>query len=95
MFPSPAKPGCPSCGKVRADEWFRRISQELMDVPHLHLTLTIAQELHVYCDHDRYLLKVLLIVAADAIRKVIAKTYGDMKVGLIYTYHTFGRDLVF
>jgi hypothetical protein len=61
----------------------------------LHLTLTIAQKLHVYCDHDRYLLKVLLVVAADAVRKVIAKTYGDMKVGLSYTYHTFGRDLVF
>jgi hypothetical protein len=77
LFPSPAKSGCPSCGKVRADEWVRRISLELLDAPYLHLTLTIAQESHVYCDHDRYLLKVLLIVAADAVRMVIAKTYGE------------------
>jgi hypothetical protein len=33
---------CPSCGKVRTVEWVGRISQELLDVPHLHLTLTIA-----------------------------------------------------
>ena len=31
---------CPSCGKVRTDEWVNRIAQELLDVPHLHLTLT-------------------------------------------------------
>ena len=30
---------CPSCGKVRTDEWVNRIAQELLDVPHLHLTL--------------------------------------------------------
>lgn len=43
----------------------------------MHLTLTVAEESHVYCDHDRYLLKVLLIVAADAVQIVIAKTYGE------------------
>ena len=86
---------CPSCGKVRTDEWVSRISQELLDVPHLHLTLTIAKEMRVYFDRDRSLLKVLLTMAAEAIRRVIRVTYGKLQVGLVYTCHTFGRDLVF
>jgi hypothetical protein len=72
-----------------------RISQELLDVPHLHLTLTIAKEMRRYFDRDRSLLKLLLTTAADAVRQVIAVTYGDIRVGLVYTCHTFGRDLVF
>jgi hypothetical protein len=86
---------CPSCGKVRTDEWVGRISQELLDVPHLHLTLTIAKEMRPYFDRDRSLLKLLLTTAADAVRQVLAVTYGDIRVGLVYTCHTFGRDLVF
>jgi hypothetical protein len=86
---------CPSCGKVRTDEWVGRIAQELLDVPHLHLTLTIAKEMRRCFDRDRSLLKLLLTTAADAVRQVIAVTYGDIQVGLVYTCHTFGRDLVF
>jgi hypothetical protein len=62
-----------------------RISQELLDVPHLHLTLTIAREMRPYFDHDRSLPRLLLSTAADAVRQVIAVTYGDMRVGLVYT----------
>ena len=79
---------CPSCGKVRTDEWVNRISKELLDVPHLHLTLTIAKEMRPYFDRDRSLLKLLLTTAADAVRQVVAVTYGDMRVGLVYTCHT-------
>ncbi len=64
-------------------------------MPHLHLTLTIAKEMRPYFDRDRSLLKLLLTTAADAIRRVIAVTYGAIRVGLVYTCHTFGRDLVF
>jgi hypothetical protein len=72
-----------------------RMSQELIDVPHLHLTLTIAKEMRRTFDRDRSLLKLLLTTAADAVRQVIVATYGDVRVGLVYTCHTFGRDLVF
>ena len=86
---------CPSCGKVRTDEWVNRISQELLDVPHLHLTLTIAQELRQTFHDDRRLLDTMLKVAADAVRQVVAEHYPGLRIGLIYTAHTFGRDLVF
>jgi hypothetical protein len=59
---------CPSCGKVRTDEWVGRISQELLDVPQLHLTLTIAKEMRLCFDRDRSLLKLLLTTANDAVR---------------------------
>ncbi len=71
------------------------MSQELIDVPHYHLTLTIAKEMRCFFDRDRSLLKLLLTVAAAAVRKVIATVYGDIQVGMVYTCHTFGRDLVF
>jgi hypothetical protein len=48
---------CPACGKVRTDERVNRISEELLDVPHLLLTLTIAKEMRPYFDRDRSLLK--------------------------------------
>jgi len=86
---------CPSCGKVRTDEWVNHIAQELLDVPHLHLTLTVAQELRETFYHDRRLLKVLLQVAAEAVRQVVAEFYPGVQIGMIYTVHTFGRDLGF
>ncbi len=86
---------CPSCGKVRTYQWVRRMSQELLDVPHYHLTLTIAKEMRIFFHHNRRLLKELLSVAVQAVRAVIADIYGDIRVGVVYTCHTFGRDLVF
>jgi hypothetical protein len=65
-----------------------RISQEVLDVPHLHLTLTVAKEMRPYFDRDRSLLKWLLTTAADAVRQVIAVTCGDIRVGLVYTSTT-------
>jgi hypothetical protein len=86
---------CPSCGKVRTDQWVRQMAQELLDVPHYHLTLTIAKEMRIFFDRDRSLLKVLATEAAAAVREVIAAIYGDIRVGMVYTVHTFGRDLLF
>jgi len=37
----------------------------------------------------------MLSAAAEAVRRVVALTYGHIQVGLVYTLHTFGRDLVF
>jgi hypothetical protein len=86
LYPSPVKPGFALRVEksVPMNGWVR-ISQELLDVPHLHLTLTITKEMRPYFDRDRSLLKLLLTTAADAVRQVIAVTYGDIRVGLVYT----------
>jgi hypothetical protein len=64
-------------------------------VPHYHLTLTIAKEMRIFFDRDRSLLKLLATEAAASVREVIAAIYGDIRVGMVYTIHTFGRDLLF
>jgi hypothetical protein len=60
---------CPSCGKVRVDEWVNHIAQDLLEVPHLHLTLTIDDTLRPFFLADRRLLKDLLQVGARPCRK--------------------------
>ena len=51
--------------------------------------------MRVYFGRERSLLKVLLTVAAEAIHQVIRITYGKLQMGLVYTCHTFGWNLVF
>ena len=86
---------CPSCGKGRTDTWVGKMCQEILDVPHLHITLTISKELRIFFDRDRRLLKLLLSAAPAALRYLISTLFGKLQVGFIYTCHTFGRDLVF
>jgi len=31
---------CPSCGKVKVDNWVNDITKDMLEVPHLHITLT-------------------------------------------------------
>ena len=54
------------------------ISQELLDVPHLHLTLTIAKEMSCYFDHDRSLLKRLLAVFDHHNRRAGNVPFGQL-----------------
>ncbi len=57
--------------------------------------LTIAKEMRRFFDRNRSLLKLLLTTAANAVRCVVASTYEDIRMGMVYICHTFGRDLVF
>lgn len=86
---------CPSCGKVKVDAWVTTLTRDLLDVPHLHLTLTIDDELRPVFHQDRSLLDVLLQAATQVVRDVLAETHPGVQVGLIYVIHTFGRDLGF
>ena len=85
----------PSCGKVRVDGWVDDVASDLLDVPHLHVTLTTDDLLWPFFHADRSLLKVLLKTAAQAVRELVADLYPDVRIGLVYTVHTLGRDLGF
>ena len=61
---------CPSCGKVKVDNWVADITRDLFDVPHLHVTLTVDNLLWPFFHAHRSLLKVLLKIAAQAIREL-------------------------
>ena len=86
---------CPSCGKVRVDEWTNAIARDLLEVPHLHLTLTIDDALRPFFHAERVLLNDLLQVAPQAVQAVLTDLYPGVRVGMIYVTHTFGRDLGF
>jgi len=83
---------CPSCGKVRVDNWVSDIARDLYDVPHLHVTLTIDDLLWPFFLAYRFLLKLLLKTAALAVRELVEELYPGVRIGMIYTVHTGGRD---
>ena len=59
------------------------------------LSLTTDDLLQPFFYTDRSLLKLLLQVAAQAVREVLEDLYPDVRIGMVYTVHTFGRDLGF
>jgi hypothetical protein len=67
----------------------------MLDVPPLHITLTIDDLLRPFFYADRSLLILLLQVASQAVREVIDDIYPGLRIGMVYTVHTFGRDLGF
>ena len=84
---------CPSCGKVRVDNWVTNITKDMLEVPHLHITLTTDDSFRPFFRRDSRLLKELLRVGAQAVQEVLSDPYPGMQIGLVYTVHTFGRDL--
>jgi hypothetical protein len=86
---------CPSCGKVRVDNWVNDIARDLFDVPHLHVTLTIDDLLWPHFHTYRSLLKVLVKTATQAVRELVDELCPDVRIGMIYTLHPASRDLGF
>jgi hypothetical protein len=86
---------CPSCGKVRVDNWVNDIVRDLLEVPHLHITLTTDDLLWPCFLDDRSRLKILLHTAAQVVRELVDELYPGVRIGMIYTIHTYGRDLGF
>jgi len=80
---------------VRVDRWVNAIAQDLLEAPHLHLTLTTDDVLRPFFHEQRSLLKVLLTAATQAVREGLGDLYPGVRVGLIVVIHTFGRDLGF
>ena len=86
---------CPSCGKVHVDNWVNNITKDILEVPHLHITLTTADSLRPFFLKDRSLLKELLLMGTQAVLEVVQSIHPGIRIGIVYTIHTFGRDLVF
>jgi len=65
----------------------------MLEVPHLHITLTTDDSFSTFLPEDSRLLKELLRVGAQAVQEVLSDLHPGMQIGLVYTVHTFGRDL--
>ncbi len=86
---------CTSCGKKYTDEWVQRTVDDLIDVPHRHLVLTIAEELREVLFWHRSLLKVMMDCAAKTALEVLQSQKSEAVPGILAVVHTFGRDLKF
>jgi len=58
------------------DNWANNIASDLLDVPHVHITLTTDDLLRPFFHADRSLLKVLLTTAAQAVRDRLSARWG-------------------
>lgn len=86
---------CTSCGKKYTDQWVQRTVDELIDVPHRHLVLTLAEELRAILFWHRSLLKVMMDCAAKTALEVLQSQKSEAVPGILVVVHTFGRDLKF
>ena len=86
---------CTSCGKKYTDEWVQRTVDDLIDAPHRHLVLTIAEELRGVLFWHRSLLKGMMDCAAKTALEVVQSQKSEAVPGILAVVHTFGRDLKF
>ena len=84
---------CPSCGKIHVDNWVNNITRDILEVPHLHITLTTDDSFRPFFREDSQLLDELFKVGAEAVKQVVLELYPGMQIRMIYTVHTFGRGL--
>ena len=84
---------CPSCGKVRVDNWVNDIARDLLKVPHLHITLTTDDLLWPCFLDDRPRLKILLHTAAQAVRELVEELYPGVRIKGLEAARYIGRYL--
>jgi len=88
---------CPRCGKRYTDQWSKRLSKKLCDVPHRHFVLSVPSQLWSYLKQDRSLWKVYMDSAMDTIDDYFPKLMHNphVRIGVIVVFHPFGKDMKF
>jgi hypothetical protein len=86
---------CPSCGKIKVDNWVDDITKDILEVPHLHITLTTDDSLRPFFRRDSRLLNELFRVGAQSVQEVVSDLYPGIRIGMVYTVHTAGRDQIY
>jgi hypothetical protein len=85
----------PSYGKIKVDNWVDDITKVILEVPHLHITLTPDDSLRSFFREDSRLLNELLRLGAQAVQELVSDLYPGIRIGLIYTVHPAGRDQIY
>lgn len=88
---------CPRCGKRYTDQWSKKMSRKLSNVPHRHFVLSIPSQLWPYLKQDRSLWKVYMDSAIETIDDYFPKIMHNphVRVGVIVVFHPFGKDMKF
>jgi uncharacterized protein (DUF983 family) len=83
---------CSRCGKKYTDTWAETFSDDLLNVDHRHIVLTISDKLWSLFINNPALQK-LLLVTADKIIKKAFSSKEKLTPGISLILHPFGDDL--
>ena len=87
---------CSECGKRYTDQWAKRLSEAMFDVPHRHAVLTLPDRLREVLKEDRGLWKVIMDSAIKALNDTLSHSLRrEVVAGAIIILHPFGRNLRF
>jgi hypothetical protein len=87
---------CSDCGKRYTDQWAKRLSSRMFDVPHRHAVLTLPDRLRVVLKEDRDRWKVVMDSAIKALNDTLSHALRkEVVAGAIVVLHPFGRHLGF
>lgn len=82
---------CPTCSWQDTLKWADRIKNQMMDLPHRHIVMTLPHQLNkLIKNNKKELLSVLMRVAADTFKDWMKHKY-NIKPGIISVLHTFGE----
>lgn len=82
---------CPTCSWKDTLKWAERVKNQMMNIPHRHLVMTLPHQLNqLIKNNDKYLLNVLMRVTAKTIKNWMEYKY-NLKPGIISVLHTFGE----
>jgi len=82
---------CPTCSWQDTIRWADRIKNQMMDLPHRHIIITLPHLLNnLVKTNGKYLLDILFRSASDILKDWILKRY-NIKSGIISVLHTFGE----
>jgi transposase-like protein len=87
---------CSDCGKRYTDQWAKRLSGTMFEVPHRHAVLTLPDRLRAVLKENRTLWKVVMDSAIRALNDTVSHALRkEVLAGAIVVLHPFGRHLGF
>ena len=87
---------CSNCGKNYTDQWAKRLTYSMLNVPHRHIVLSMPDRLWPIVQSNKDLYNVVMDSAIKAINDTISyKQHRQILAGAIIVLHPFGRDLCF
>lgn len=82
---------CPTCSWQDTLKWADKIKNQMMDIPHRHVVMTLPHQLNDLIKLNRKkLLSVLMRASADTLKDWMGHKY-NLKPGIISVLHTFGE----
>ncbi len=82
---------CPTCSWNDTLKWADKLKDNMMDIPHRHVVMTLPHQLNsLIKKHKKELLSALMRTAADTFKDWMLHKY-DIVPGIISVLHTFGE----